>query len=85
MWPAAFLLLGIAVFESYRHLSTPMRSYGGEDSILREGLGEEGKVVGGRWKMPPMMLEIMAVGFIALGWKLWPTDTGEEEEEPHED
>jgi hypothetical protein len=42
-------------------------------------------VVGGRWKMPPMMLEIMAVGFIALGWKLWPTDTGEGEEEPHED
>lgn len=90
MWPAAFLLLGIAVFEAYRHLSSSsnpnsMLPRAEESSVLR---GVEDVLVAGKrkgWGLPPMVLEIMAVGFIALGWKLWPTDTLEEEVEIHEE
>lgn len=32
------------------------------------------------WGLSPMMLQVMAVGFIVLGWKLWPTDTDGEGE-----
>jgi hypothetical protein len=81
LWPAAFLLLGIAVFEAHRHLSGPRARATkvlGEESMY--GIEEEsqGREVSG---ISPMMLGIMAVGFIALGLKLRSSDQSTEVEE----
>lgn len=80
LWPAAFLLLGIAVFEAHRHLSGPRIRATGVPSGELYGIEEEtqGRGVSG---ISPMMLGMMAVGFIALGLKLRSSDQSTEVEE----
>jgi len=83
MWPAAFLLLGVALTEAYRHISSSHVAPSNEGLELDLEGTEMGsaqvlgkKVLG----MSPVMTEVLAVGLITLGWWVWPRDVVEEEE-----
>lgn len=83
MWPAAFLLLGVALTEAYRHISSS--HLGPSDESIKVDLEgtEMGTGQGGGKKvlgMSPVMMEVLAVGLITLGWWVWPRDVVEEEE-----
>jgi len=83
MWPAAFLLLGVALTEAYRHISSSQMGPSNEGikvdlevTEMGTGQGRGKKVLG----MSPVMMEVLAVGLITLGWWVWPRDVVEAEE-----
>jgi len=88
MWPAAFCILGVAITESYRHLSSSYSPPPKPEVYkyhVRSGVeGYEDLVgtmekVGYGWGFT-ITAEILAVGLVTLGWYLWPRDGGDLEE-----
>ena len=88
MWPAAFCILGVAITESYRHLSSSYSPPPKPEVYkynVRSGVeGYEDLVgtmekVGYGWGFT-ITVEILAVGLVTLGWYLWPRDGGDLEE-----
>lgn len=83
MWPAAFLLLGVALTEAYRHISSPPVGPSNEGIEVDLVETEMGTAQGGGKRvlgMSPVMMEVLAVGLITLGWWVWPRDVVEEGE-----
>lgn len=83
MWPAAFLLLGVALTEAYRHISSSHIGPSNEGIEVDLVETEMGSVQGGGktvFGMSPVMMEVLAVGLITLGWWVWPREVLEEEE-----
>jgi len=90
MWPAALLVLGVAITEAYRHLSASgSREPAKEIWNVRSGVeGYEDlhgtmERVGWGWGFT-IGLEVVAVALITIGWYLWPGQSEGEGENEHE-
>jgi hypothetical protein len=97
MWPAAFLILAVAITESYRHLSggyTLVTGHCDSDSEklpdvwpVRSGVEGYEDVVGVMEKQVgwgwgfTIGVEVVAVGLVTFGWYLWPREDEHEKEE----
>jgi hypothetical protein len=85
MWPAAFLILAVAITEAYRHLSYNDSDEPKPKEVWNVRSGVEGyedlvgtmEKVGFGWGFT-IGLEALAVGLVALGWFLWPGEAGGE-------
>ena len=82
MWPAAFCILGVAITESYRHLSSDPSSIPEPEVYkyrVRSGVEGYEDIVGTMEKVGygwgiTILMEVLAVGLVTLGWYLWPRD-----------
>jgi hypothetical protein len=75
MWPAAFLLLSVAIYETHRHLSHSVIPNGIAEVVeLSDGTVAELDIVKKAWNVKTVGMEVMAVGLITLGWWLWPRE-----------
>jgi hypothetical protein len=75
MWPAAFLLLSVAIYETHRHLSHSVTPNG--IAKVAESSNEtvaQLAIVKQAWNIKTVGIEVMAVGLITLGWWLWPRE-----------